>query len=97
MVTDAVVVGAKTQGVILVAAAGSTHQQSFEAAIDSLETANVPLRGVVATMLPTKGPGRYMYGQYAYAYEDVDDSDYPDAVHPPRKSSGRRARSGLRR
>lgn len=97
MVTDAVVVGAKTQGVILVAAAGSTHQQSFEAAIDSLETANVPLRGVVATMLPTKGPGRYMYGQYAYAYEDVDDSNFSDAQRPPKKSSGRRASSMLRR
>jgi capsular exopolysaccharide synthesis family protein len=97
MVTDAVVVGAKTQGVILVAAAGSTHQQSFESAVDSLETAHVPLRGVVATMLPTKGPGRYMYGTYAYAYEE-DDVTLTDAGRrPPRKSSGRRANKGLRR
>ena len=96
MVTDAVVVGAKTQGVILVAAAGTTHQQGLEAAVDSLATANVPLRGVVATMLPTKGPGRYAYGQYAYAYED-DDPDYGEAIRPPKKSSGRRASSGLRR
>lgn len=97
MVTDAVVVGAKTGGVILVAASGTTHQPCFEAAVDSLETANVPLRGVVATMLPTKGPGRYMYGQYAYAYEEVDDSNYPEMMRPPKKSSGRRASLGLRK
>ena len=97
MVTDAVVVGAKTQGVILVAAAGSTHQQSFEAAVDSLKTANVPLRGVVATMLPTKGPGRYAYGQYAYAYEDAVDNKNADTIRPPKKSSGRRVGSGSRR
>jgi len=72
MVTDAVVIGAKTQGVILVAATGTTHQQSFESAVTSLETANVPLRGVVATMLPAKGPGRYTYGTYAYTYGDED-------------------------
>lgn len=97
MVTDAVVVGAKTQGVILVAAAGSTHQQSFEAAVDSLATANVPLRGVVATMLPTKGPGRYVYGRYAYAYEDDESDNTAETIRPPKKSSGRRASVGLRR
>lgn len=97
MVTDAVVIGAKTQGVILVAAAGSTHQQSFESAVESLETAHVPLRGVVATMLPTKGPGRYMYGTYAYAYEEDEVTlTNTKGRTPPRKSSGRRANKGLR-
>ena len=98
MVTDAVVVGAATQGVILVAAAGSTHQQSFETAVETLETAHVPLRGVVATMLPTKGPGRYMYGTYAYAYSyEEDDASLTSASSAvPRRSSGRRASRGFR-
>ena len=99
MVTDAVVIGAQTQGVILVAAAGSTHQQSFETAVETLETANVSLRGVVATMLPTKGPGRYMYGSYAYAYSYENDDDRLSAQSGtvPRKSSGRRASKRLRK
>lgn len=97
MVTDAVILGAKTQGVILVAAAGSTHQPSFESAVESLETAHVPLRGVVATMLPVKGPGRYMYGTYAYAYGEDDITSTGEERTPPRKSSGRRATRGLKR
>lgn len=96
MVTDAVVVGAKTQGVILVAAAGSTHQQSLEAAVETLETAHVPLRGVVAKRLPTKGPGRYMYGSYTYAYEedDVTLTDQDRAAPRKAKAGGRRATRG---
>ena len=97
MVTDAVVIGAKTQGVILVAAAGSTHQQSFETAVETLETAHVSLRGVVATMLPTKGPGRYMYGSYAYAYETDDTNLGAQGRTVPRRSSGRRVSRGFKR
>lgn len=100
MVTDAVVIGAKTQGVILVAAAGSTHQQSLEAAVETLETAHVPLRGVVAKRLPAKGPGRYMYGNYSYAYEEDDVTlTTQDRTPPPRraKTSSRRATRGHRR
>ena len=99
LVTDAVVIGAKTQGVILVAAVGSTHQQSLEAAVETLETAHVPLRGVVAKRLPAKGPGRYMYGSYSYAYEEDDVTLTAQDRTPPRKAktSGRRATKGLRR
>lgn len=86
MVTDAVVIGAKTQGVILVAAVGSTHQQSLEAAVDMLETAHVPLRGVVAKRLPAKGPGRYAYGSYTYAHEEDDGTLTAEGRTPPRKA-----------
>ena len=98
MVTDAVVIGAKTQGVILVAAVGSTHQQSLEAAVETLETAHVPLRGVVAKRLPAKGPGRYMYGSYSYAYEEDDVTLTADDRPPSRKAkaSGRRATRRLK-
>lgn len=79
LVTDAVVVGAKTQGIIFVAAAGITKKRALEAAVTSLETARVPLRGIIATMLPTKGPSFTGYGAYAYVYGD-------DARRPARKS-----------
>src|SRR5699024_6959052 len=78
LVTDAVVVGAKTQGIIFVAAAGITKARALEAAVTSLEPARVPLRGIIATMLPTKGPSFTGYGAYAYAYGD-------DARRPARK------------
>ena len=98
MVTDAVVIGAKTQGVILVAAVGSTHQESLEAAVDTLKTAHVPLRGVVAKRLPAKGPGRYAYGTYAYAYADDDEGETSTTQErtTPRKLAGRRTTRGVR-
>ncbi|GAA4118541.1 capsular exopolysaccharide synthesis family protein [Enteractinococcus coprophilus] len=68
LVTDAVVVGAKTQGMIFVAAAGITKKRALEGAITSLDTAHVPLRGIIATMLPAKGASLNGYGAYAYAY-----------------------------
>lgn len=94
MVTDAVVIGAKTQGIILVAAAGSAHQQSLKGAVEALQTARVPLRGVVATMLPNKGPGSESYGTYAYAYEEDDVALVQQGQTTPRKPSGRRSSKG---
>lgn len=70
VVTDAVVIGAKTQGVIFVAAAGLTKKDGLEAAVDSFETAGVRVRGIVMTRLPTRGPGAYEYGSYLYAADD---------------------------
>ncbi len=74
-VTDAAVMGKMTDGVIMVAAAGSTTKQGLATATASLETAGVALRGVVATMLPTRGPGAYGYGYYAYRYGDEEAFD----------------------
>lgn len=87
MVTDAVVIGAKTQGIIFVVAGGITRKRALNEAIGSLETAGVPLRGIVATMLPARGPGAYGYGSYSYTYGDS----------PAEGSTGQRKRSGGRR
>lgn len=95
MVTDAVVIGGKTQGVIFVAAAGITKKQALEAAVDSLDTAGVALRGIVATMLPTRGPGAYSYGAYTYSYSDGAGASTIQRTVPT-KSSGRRARNKFR-
>lgn len=92
MVTDAAVIGDMADGVVLVAAAGATKKQGLEAAATSLETAGVALRGIVATMLPTKGPGAYGYGYYAYRYGDEESFDDTQPRRAPKKANGRRAR-----
>ncbi|GAA2043666.1 polysaccharide biosynthesis tyrosine autokinase [Yaniella flava] len=90
-VTDAAVIGSMTQGVVLVTAADSTRKQELESAVSTLDTAGVALRGIVATMLPTKGPGRYGYGQYMYGYGEDDVLPDDQQRRAPKKSSGRRA------
>ena len=67
LVTDAAVESQHTDGVILVAAAGTTRRQNLELAVRSLERAGGHLRGVIVTMMPQKGPDSYGYGaRYAY-------------------------------
>lgn len=91
MVTDAVVVGSKTQGIIFVAAAGITKKRSLEASVETFKTAGVRLRGVVATMLPAKGAGAYGSGAYSSSYGDGKATSTTDEWSIPWKSSGRRA------
>jgi len=69
LVTDAAVVGKWTDGILLVAASGSTRKQALSGAISSLSTAGARLKGMIVTMLPTKGPDRNLYGAYG-AYGD---------------------------
>lgn len=64
LVTDAAVVGKRTNGVLLVAASASTRKQSLAGAVNSLQAAGGNLRGIIMTMLPTKGPDSYSYGAY---------------------------------
>lgn len=68
MVTDAVVLGKQSSGVLLVAASGRTTKQAFAAAVRTLGTAGTPFSGVIVTMMPAKGPDSYGYGYYKYGY-----------------------------
>lgn len=77
LVTDAAVVGKRTNGVLLVAASGSTRKQSLAGAVNSLQAAGGNLRGIVMTMLPTKGPDSYAYGAYG-AYGAYTGDQLPD-------------------
>lgn len=75
LVTDAAVIGAKASGTLMVIAAGQTKKQAVTAALRSLETANTQVLGVIATMLPTKGPDSYSYGNYGYGYTYTESTD----------------------
>lgn len=66
LVTDAAVVGKRTNGTVLVAASGSTTKQGLDMALRTLTSAGGHLRGVIVTMMPTKGPDSYGYGAYGY-------------------------------
>lgn len=65
-VTDAAVVGRAVDGVILVAAAGSTTRARLTSAVKNIETAGSRIAGTVVTMLPTAGADKTSYGVYAY-------------------------------
>lgn len=77
LVTDAAVVGKRTNGVLLVAASASTRKQSLAAALNSLQAAGGVVRGIVMTMLPMKGPDSYAYGAYG-AYGAYTGDQLPD-------------------
>lgn len=86
LVTDAAVVGKRTNGVLLIASSGSTRKQSLAGAINSLQAAGGHLRGIVMTMLPTKGPDSYAYGAYgaygAYTADQLPDSEHFSVEEP---------------
>jgi Mrp family chromosome partitioning ATPase len=78
-VTDAAILSKLTGGAIVVAAAGRTTRNELESALRSLDHIGSRVLGVVMTMLPTKGPDAYGYGNYGAYYgmdqDKVEDTD----------------------
>ncbi|MFU8945394.1 polysaccharide biosynthesis tyrosine autokinase [Mycetocola zhadangensis] len=74
LVTDAAVISKITGGAIMVAASGRTKKTELTAAVRTLESIGSNLAGIVVTMLPTKGPDSYAYGQYSYGKFDEEES-----------------------
>ena len=66
LVTDAAVLSKLCGGAIMVVASGRTKRNELSSALKALERAGSRLVGMVITMLPTKGPDSYGYGQYSY-------------------------------
>ncbi|KAB1641705.1 polysaccharide biosynthesis tyrosine autokinase [Gulosibacter chungangensis] len=79
-VTDATVISRFANGIILTVAAGSTKRQQLASAVDAIDAAEGKLLGIVATMLPTKGPDSNAYGAYSYgeSYGVYGDEVVPD-------------------
>ncbi len=79
LVTDAAVVSKLAGGAILVAASGATKKHELAGAVRALESIGSRLLGIVVTMLPTRGPDSYGYGNYTYGVthnlEEVLDSE----------------------
>lgn len=84
LVTDAAVVSKLAGGAILIAASGSTRKPQLAAAVRALDAIGSRLLGVVVTMLPTKGPDSYGYGEYTYGMTHELES----AMHSDRGREG---------
>jgi succinoglycan biosynthesis transport protein ExoP len=91
LVTDAAVLSKLTGGALLAVASGRTKRNELSAAVRALERVGSRLVGVVITMLPTKGPDSYGYGQYSYG------TIHEDETLAPATPTGRRARKLARR
>ena len=97
LVTDAAVLSNVADGALLVAASGITRTQHLTSAVQSLGTAGGTLLGVVATMLPLKGPDSAGYGSYgAYGGYDASTSAQASRGGRPRKN-GDANDAGIRR
>lgn len=73
-VTDAAILGAITDGTLLVTASGDVTTDQLQAALDSLDRVNATTLGIVLNKLPRKKGGRYYDYRYQYAPEDLGTS-----------------------
>ena len=88
-VTDAAILSKLTGGAIVVAAAGRTNKNELQSALRTLDHIGSRVLGIVMTMLPTKGPDAYGYGNYGNYYGGTDPhpEDESGAYHPSMSSS----------
>lgn len=90
LVTDAAVAAQHANGVILVAASGSTRRHDLAGAVQTLERAGSKLLGIVLTKVPLKDASYGHYGSYGstQAYGD------PAAREAERSATGASASAG---
>lgn len=63
-VTDAAILAASSDGVLIMARFGQTKRDQLAHAIKSLEDVDASVLGAVLTMTPARGSGSYSYGYY---------------------------------
>jgi len=89
-VTDAAILSKLTGGAIVVAAAGRTNKNELQSALLTLDRIGSRVLGIVMTMLPTKGPDAYGYGNYGNYYGGTDlHPEDESGAHRPSMSSTR--------
>ncbi|WP_395308251.1 polysaccharide biosynthesis tyrosine autokinase [Mycobacterium sp. AMU20-3851] len=76
-VTDAAILAASSDGVLVMARFGSTKREQLTHAVDSLSGVGAPLLGAVFTMTPLRGGSAYGY-TYSYYGEDSDRKRSPN-------------------
>ena len=95
-VTDASILAKRVGGVILIVAAGRAHKSHLSSVISGLGNVGAHISGIVLTMIPTKGPNAYGYGQYGYGqygnepYGYGQNASKPDSRRKQRKQRKQR-------
>ncbi len=91
LVTDATVLSAKVDGVLLVIQPGKTHAEAAKAMLAQLNRAGAHVVGVVLNRVPRKNANYYGY----YRYENDYTVDNTTAEATASNGDGRRASKGL--
>lgn len=65
-VTDAAILAAGADGVLIVARYGETKREQLTHAVGSLRSVGAPVLGAVFTMTPSRGGASYSYSYYGY-------------------------------
>ncbi len=79
IVSDALVVAPRTDGIVLVARDKTTYHEEFKNAVSSIEFANIKILGVVINALDIKRSEKYKYKykyKYRYKYSNHANSTY---------------------
>lgn len=72
-VTDAAILAAAADGVLVIARYGHTKRDQLAHAIDNVNAVGASLLGAVFTLMPTRGGSSYSYS-YSYTYYGSDES-----------------------
>jgi receptor protein-tyrosine kinase len=96
-VTDAAILAAGADGVLIMARFGQTRREQLAHAVTSLQGVGASLLGAVFTMMPTRGGASYSY-QYGYYGEDNTRQgsrrNAPTPAQSSRRASGDTVRTG---
>lgn len=82
-VTDAALLAAGSDGVLIIARFGHTRCDQLTHAVESLESVGAPVLGAVFSMAPARGSGSYSYSYGYYGPDEPRSSAEPGATSPP--------------
>jgi receptor protein-tyrosine kinase len=89
-VTDAAILAAGADGVLVMARFGYTKREQLAHAVASLESVGAPLLGAVFTMVPTRGNSSYSYAYYGEVTPQKSRSERAGRENPPRDAAALR-------
>ncbi len=75
-VTDAALLTRVADGAVLVVAAGQTHHEELERSVQSLKSVDGKILGAILNRVSTRTFDRLRYGDVAYGYSNVYESEY---------------------
>ena len=87
-VTDATILAAGSDGVLLISRFGQTKRDQLTHAVGNLESVGAPLLGAVFTMLPTRGSSAYSYNYSYYGTDKEGRSRSGEGPQPMRSQWG---------